>query len=408
MSPEVRIALLGCGGMGLRHLRAYEALYSAPNSGLKLVAIGDRDPERREEAIRSFREATGREAQAFASLEELAASGIEVDAVDITLPTWLHHTIAVEAFRLGWHVMVQKPLALTVRAARAIEAAASEAGKVFAVSENFRRMPGNRAFKALLEDGRLGEIFWNSSDMVLPRSAIQGGARWYFEKLRSGGLVSLEMGVHEADLLSYWFGPIESVNAEVRIFERTYETADGETAEVTSDDACFARLTHASGITSQILLTMSGHGVTFGRRHVVGSQGSLNSTEWELWQGGRLVLDGGEEQGFDEWTANYMSGLGEGERDRYFPEGSYDPGDLSLDIRNPLRYGVAMAIWDFARACRGEGAPEVGFEEGFEALSIGLACVESSLSGQAVRPADVRQGLIRDWQAEIDDELELG
>jgi len=75
--------------------------------------------------------------------------------VDITTTPKHHHTIAIEALKHGWHVMVEKPMGLTVRACNLMRKAAEQSDRIFSVAENYRRDPINRLAKALLE--ALGE-----------------------------------------------------------------------------------------------------------------------------------------------------------------------------------------------------------------------------------------------------------
>jgi len=406
MSEPLRVALVGCGGMGRRHLRAYIALERSP--WVRLAAVCDTDEGRREAARAEFERATGRPVAAHPTLAE-AAAATGLDGADIAVPTRYHHTAAIEAFGLGLHVQVEKPIALTVRAARAMIEAARAAGLTLAVSENFRRVPANRAIRALLADGAIGRPYWTSSELVLPAEKLhpQGGGEWYRDRAMSGSLVALEMGVHEADLLAYWFGPIERVSALVKTYEAELPAADGGRIQVTSEDTCFARIELAGGVVANVTMTMAGHGAEVGRRLVVGAAGSLSSDIWEAWQGGRMVLDDGASTPLGRLTAEYVEGLDPELRERLLPDGTFDPGDLSLDVADPVRYGVATSIADFARAALEGGRPEVGGEEALAALAGAIALLESSAADRTVAVADVLSGENDLWQAEMDRDLGL-
>ncbi|HTU15288.1 MAG TPA: Gfo/Idh/MocA family oxidoreductase [Solirubrobacterales bacterium] len=406
MSETLSVGLVGCGGMGLRHLKAYAELERAGTGWVRLDAICDSDPGRLESARASFEEATGRDVPVFGSIEEAASAGI--GAVDLAIPTRFHHTAALEAFELGWHVFVEKPIALTVRAARLMIEAAEERGLTLAVSENFRRVPAARAFRALVAEGGLGRPYWTSSELVLPASKLHpsGGGEWYRDRMMSGSLVALEMGVHEADLLGYWFGPIERVSATVRTYESEIPSAGGGSIEVTSEDTCFARFELEGGVIANVTMTMAGHGAEVGRRFAVGSTGSASSGCWETWQDGELVPDEGPSRPLSEVTAEYVAGLGYDERESLLPQGTFRPDRLDLEIADPIRYGVATGIVDFARAALSGGRPEVDGDTALTALAAAIALLESSVAGGPVEVEDVLQGRCDKWQAEID--LDLG
>ena len=86
MAEPVRVALVGCGGVGLRHLAAYEALARNGVETVELVGICDSNPERAAGALAGYRERTGNDLQLFSTFDQITAA----DAVDLAIPTWLH------------------------------------------------------------------------------------------------------------------------------------------------------------------------------------------------------------------------------------------------------------------------------------------------------------------------------
>lgn len=409
MADHLNVALVGCGGMGLRHLVAYAELEKTQAGPVELRAVCDSDPARLEAARAAFEKITGRDVPVYPSLADAVAAQGDLTAADLALPTRFHHTAAMEAFGFGLHVFVEKPIALTVRAAQLMIDAAREAGRTLAVSENFRRVPGSRAVRDLLANGGIGTPYWTSSELVLPAEKLHpsGGGEWYRDKMMSGSLVALEMGVHEADLLGYWLGPIETVDATVHTYETELPAADGGTIQVTSEDTCFARFGIEGGIVANVTMTMAGHGREVGRRLAVGSGGSLTSGIWEGWQDGELELDDGTVTPLGEITASYVDRLDPDERERLLPTGTYRPDALDLEISDPIRYGVATGIVDFARAALEGTEPEVGGREALTALGAAIALLESSAARRPVRVDEVLRGETNQWQSEIDRDLGL-
>jgi predicted dehydrogenase len=148
---QIRLAIVGCGGMGHRHLYGLTELQRAGWDLFQLVGACDPVRENAEALADQAAAAFGSGPAVVSNLDELAAIG--VDAVDVTTTPRFHHTIAAEALARGWHTMVEKPLGLTVRACNVIRRAASTSGRVLSVAENYRRDPVNRLAKALLEAG---------------------------------------------------------------------------------------------------------------------------------------------------------------------------------------------------------------------------------------------------------------
>ena len=104
---------------------------------------------------------------------------------------------------LGLHTMVEKPLGLTIRGCNHVIAAAERNGKILSVAENYRRDPINRLARALLDDGAIGDR------QFIMETAVRGRDNliitpWRHQKLT--GAITLDAGVHNADILLYYFG----------------------------------------------------------------------------------------------------------------------------------------------------------------------------------------------------------
>jgi len=127
---KIKLAIVGCGGMGHRHLRGLAELTQAGLSPFELIGA--------QEAEEHF----GTRPTIVANLAELTQLGVE--AVDITTTPTYHHTLASKALELGWHTMIEKPVGLTVRACNLIRAATQQSGKIVSVAENYRRDPATR------------------------------------------------------------------------------------------------------------------------------------------------------------------------------------------------------------------------------------------------------------------------
>src|SRR5262249_13746361 len=117
------------------------------------VALVDPDPARREERQPDFPGAA-----TFASVADLVASGLEVDAVEALLPIPLHVDGVVGLLDQGWHVNLQKPICNDLPSARTMLDAAARKDRVLRVMENSLFYEPLQRLKATVESGAIGEV----------------------------------------------------------------------------------------------------------------------------------------------------------------------------------------------------------------------------------------------------------
>lgn len=148
----IRVAVVGAGYWGPNLIRNFVA---CPTTSL--VAVCDKDSARLERVLSGYPGVA-----AVASLEALLARP-DVDAVAIATPVGTHAPIALAALEAGKHVLVEKPLAASVRDAEAMVAAAKKAGRVLMVDHTFIFSGPVRKIKEIVDSGELGEIFYVDS-----------------------------------------------------------------------------------------------------------------------------------------------------------------------------------------------------------------------------------------------------
>ena len=137
-------------------MRAY-----VDNPDVEVVALVDPSEERRAQ-----RQADWPEARTFASAAELAASGLEVDAVEALLPIPLHVDGVIELLGYGWHVNLQKPMCNDLAGAQRMLDAAAANDRVLRVMENYLFYEPLRKLKETVESGELGEVSGYHMKMV--------------------------------------------------------------------------------------------------------------------------------------------------------------------------------------------------------------------------------------------------
>ena len=384
--------------MGLRHLLGYAALERAGVRSARLAAVCDAEPLRAAQAAQTFASQTGRRLRALGGLEEVLVEA-DLDAVDLAVPTRHHHELVVRSLDAGRHVLVEKPFGITVHACEQMAEAAARTGLTLAVAENYRRIPTNRALKGAVESGLIGTPYAVSVHTVQQASPGESGTGgWFRDRRMVGSLPLLELAVHEADLLLHLFGEVEEVYGRTATFETTAEAE----RPFLSEDAGAALFRFRSGTLGQLLVLTAGHGGGSGGRLISGSRGRIESRRWEGWESGSLSLDGQPPLSSAAWVAGWLAELPAAARQRLLPDGTFNDTELTVDIRDPLRYGIATELHDFARAVSSGTPPEVGPEQGTKAVAVCLAVLESALENCPVAVEDVMSGRVRRWQESLD------
>jgi predicted dehydrogenase len=327
------------------------------------------------------------EARVYPSLEAMLDSD-QVDALLILAPLHVHHTLALAGLRAGKHCLVEKPIAITVRAARRLVEAARDAGLRLGVVENARYAETARIARWLVDEGYLGEIqmavWWDVGTREWSPDRIVAETPWRHRKLTAGAGASLDIGVHWFHRLRYLVGKPERVGAVARIFEpRRYTRRGGAVVaeiECDVDDAFFATLELGGGAAGQLSFSWAGHGELTSLPEglvLYGSKGCL--------KGDRLVLDGGDTLSARALLAERA---GAEVKERWFPFGLTDT--------------FALGALDFLRAIEAGREPELSGEEGLRDLAASYTIAESSLVGQPVAFEEVLAGRVAGYQAEID------
>ena len=209
----VRIAVVGLGFMGKTHIGVYNSLYNA-----MITALCDKNLDRVNltslDAGGNIESSSGSvdfsDIPKFTDFDEMLDAG-GFDAVDITLPTDTHVAFASKALKAGYHVFVEKPLALDYRSALQIAAVAEESNKICSVGQCLRFWPLYTEVKKILDSGRFGSIRHAEFGRYSP-PATWAAEGWLGKSSRSGG-ASLDLHIHDVDIILYFFGRPRSVRS---------------------------------------------------------------------------------------------------------------------------------------------------------------------------------------------------
>ena len=420
---KIKLAIVGCGGMGHRHLRGLAELHRAGLSHFEVVGACDPVAANAESLADEAAEHFGTRPVVVADLDGLTTT-TSVDAVDITTTPPYHHTLTVDALDRGLHAMVEKPVGLTVRACNLIRAATERNQRVVSVAENYRRDPINRLAKALLDRGAIGQ------PRLMLHNVIGGGNQmlisvWRHQKDQSG--VLLDVGVHFGDMMEYFLGDIATVYAQTRLHEPLrYNPAAGNLEgalsnpagvygkwqkqmpsefEATAEDAAYATVTFAGGAVGQYVEDHAGHGNGMWMRQIHGSAGSLDlpndrsGQPLTLYRPGEKPLSDIEllelvpDFHLDEATAVLFAG---DRLCRYeFP---FEETDRKL---------IAVEYAEFADAILGKRPVEVDIVQGSRSVAFSYALLESGLSGRAVTLEEILGEEVDGYQREINVQIGL-
>ncbi|MCX7688864.1 MAG: Gfo/Idh/MocA family oxidoreductase [Fimbriimonadales bacterium] len=212
----VRFGVVGLGGMGLGHCRFLKEI--VPET--ELVAVCDKHIDRAQQAGEQFG------VPHFTSHEEMFRSGL-LDAIIIATPHYDHAPVAVSAFEHGLHVLVEKPLCVSVSDGDRMLEAARQSGKKFAIGYQHRFRPEVQAARRLIEGGVLGEVRRTLLITAWYRTqAYYDSGGWRATWAGEGGGVLINQAPHFIDLW-LWFGGMPSrVWGQTRAALHAIETED--------------------------------------------------------------------------------------------------------------------------------------------------------------------------------------
>ena len=406
---KVRLALVGCGGMGTRHLHGLKQLADSPFDAVELSAVCDISAENAEMAAAEAEKLLGTRPKVCTNMEAMVQQVPDLEAVDVVTDPSVHHTVVCEALDLGLHVLVEKPLAITVRACQQILDAAARNERIVSVAENFRRDPSARIVRHLLDTGAIGTPY-----MGLYHSLGAGNSIFitpWRHRRELGGFI-LDMAVHFTHMIRYQLGNFAEVYADARMIEperqksaamsMDYEfykkrfAAMPERIPAAAEDTTQAIFKMESGATLNWIVGIAGHAGAH-RELIMGTDGSIDGFGV---RGGRITLTRrnatplsqedilasaeGADLTFDPLT-RYL-----------FPSG-VSAGDPLVDLKL-----IAYELHEMAEAVRGQRTVEVDGRCGLKDVAALYAVFESWRANGPVALSAVESCQSYAYQAEID------
>jgi predicted dehydrogenase len=255
----VRIGLIGYGSMGSGHARD---LFENKVPQAQLTAIADVS----EASLQSARDKFGQSVRYFADASALIAGGV-ADGVLIATPHYFHPPLAIEAFKAGLHVLIEKPAGVYTRHVREMNAAAAASGKTFGIMFNQRTRPLHQKLRELVQGGELGSlkrINWIITDWYRTQAYFASGG-WRATWAGEGGGVLLNQCPHNLDLWQWICGMPQRIRAFCQF---------GKYHDIEVEDDVTAYMEYNSGATG-VLIASTGEAPGTNRLEIVGDNGKL-------------------------------------------------------------------------------------------------------------------------------------
>ncbi len=340
---DVRLAIVGYGGMGAHHARYIDA---GEIPGATLVAVCDGDPER----LRAAKKNHGEGIQVFESEDALFEAGV-ADAVLVATPHYFHPPVAIKAFEKGLHVLTEKPAGVHTRHVKQMNRAAEKSGKVFGIMFQSRTRAVYQKMKDLVDSGELGPITrtnWIITTWFRAQSYYDSG-EWRATWAGEGGGVLINQCPHNLDIW-HW---VAGMPKRVRAF-----CAFGKYHDIEVEDDVTAYVEYENGATG-LFVTTTGESPGTNRFEVSGDNG-------------KLVLEGGSltfwrtRVPVSKFNKEYKGGFGE-------------PEVWKCEVPVRGKGGGHQGITrDFVRAIREGGELIAPGTEGLKGLEISNAMLLSA------------------------------
>jgi UDP-N-acetyl-2-amino-2-deoxyglucuronate dehydrogenase len=351
LGSSIGFAVIGCGVIGSTHVQAIDSIEKA-----HLAVLCSRPPDRARELAEQY-------GAAWCSDFQEAIAHPDVDAVSVCTPSGFHAPPALAALEAGKHVLVEKPMEITLDKADQMIEAADRARCCLGVVFQMRFRPVMQYVKAAVDAGKLGRITLGEASVKCYRSPDYfRAAEWRGTWALDGGGALMNQGIHFVDLLLWLMGPVQSVTAY----------ADTLLHSIEVEDTLVASMRFDNGALGVIEATTTAFPHLSDRLEIVGTQGSIRIENGQLCF--KYLAD---EDGTDVGLYGLHS----------------DQGWRAAEAATLTGEGGHRAqIADFVSAIREGRPPAVDGQEGRRSLALVTAIYESARTGRKVSIVKARDG----------------
>lgn len=204
----MKVAVVGVGGMGKVHVKAYKRM-----EDVEIVALCDVRTEMTDKLCEEL--GVKQYTDLHQMLEEEA-----LDILDICTPSYLHKEMAIEAMQKGIHVVVEKPIALKEADAKEVYEIAEAQGVKFMVAQVLRFWPDYKMLKDIYDSKKYGQLL-DARFYRIGSYPKWSWDNWMLEEERSG-LVPFDLHIHDLDFIVYMLGEPTETRIERTLNEETH------------------------------------------------------------------------------------------------------------------------------------------------------------------------------------------
>jgi UDP-N-acetyl-2-amino-2-deoxyglucuronate dehydrogenase len=339
--------VIGCGMISHFHARAIREV-----RGARLIGGYDAVPAAAEKFAAAF------DVNAYTRLDDLLADPA-VDVVTVGTPSGAHRDPAVAAARAGKHVIVEKPLEITLARCDKIIAECHKAGVILSTIFPSRFHDVGRLIKKAVEQGRFGRLALGDAIVKWYRTqAYYDGGAWRGTWTLDGGGALMNQAIHSVDLLLWLLGPAVEVQAQTALRAHT---------RIAVEDVAVATVKFANGALGVIEATTAAYPGYLKRIEIHGDAGSAVLEEEDL-----VKWDFAKKLKGDEAILEKMSRRVSG-------------GGAAADPAAIGHHAHARQFQDVVNAIRKGVKPQIDGPEGRRSVELILAIYKSAETGRAVR-----------------------
>ena len=341
----MKYALIGCGRISPNHIEA------AKSNGLDIVAICDIVPDRMDEKAAMFHLPAS--VKKYEDYQELLRVE-KPELVAICTESGKHASIALDCIEHGSHVIIEKPIALSIADADAIIRAGHNKGVVVCACHQNRFNKSIRKIREAMEQGRFGRLLHGTAHIRWNRGKdYYDQAAWRGTWAQDGGAL-MNQCIHNIDLLRWMMGnEVEEVFAYTDNLKHPY---------IEAEDLGLAVIKFKNG----------SYGMIEGTTNIFPK--NLEETLYLFGENGTIKAGGKSVNVIEEWM---------------FADGQDDPEEVKRFYHenppNVYGYGHTPLYEDVIGAIREKRAPYVTGEDGKRALELVLAIYQSAAEGKPVK-----------------------
>jgi predicted dehydrogenase len=339
--------------------RTHAACISRLAPDATLVLVADEIPGRSRDLAAVYRaEAATSAAAAF--------SRDDIDAVAICTPSGVHAELTVAALDTGKHVIVEKPIDVTLRAARRVADAEARTAAIVTVVSQHRFDPSSQLVHRAVQEGRLGRLTSGVASVAWWRNQdYYDSSGWRGSWALDGGGALMNQGIHTVDLLVWMLGDPVEVSAR---------TACLAHKRIEAEDTAVAVIRFASGALGVLHATTAAFPGLTARIQVHGDRGSA------VIDGDRLTYFHAATVGADSPGQDATAGLNQA-ADLLPGE---DPAPAAGSDPSALSDAHLLQYRDFVEAIEQGHRPAVTVDDAIRALAVVEAVYESARTGESV------------------------